>query len=114
MYIILLLNIADGSGATGTESAANAVPLSPCRAVPASKLNVEEFDCILCRRLLFESVTTPCGHTFCRLCLDRALDHSAHCPLCKTSLEEVLTMTHCLVLNAAATLIDFLIVSESY
>jgi hypothetical protein len=30
-------------------------------------------------------VTTPCGHTFCRRCLDRSLDHSAECPMCKSS-----------------------------
>ena len=30
-------------------------------------------------------VTTPCGHTFCRRCLDRALDHSPTCPMCKST-----------------------------
>merc|ERR1719242_2920662 len=28
----------------------------------------------------------PCGHTFCRSCIDRSLDHKQECPLCKTSL----------------------------
>lgn len=33
-----------------------------------------------------DPVTTPCGHTFCRSCLRRALDHSAQCPLCRSVL----------------------------
>lgn len=40
-------------------------------------------------RMLYSPVTTPCGHSFCRQCLDRSLDHSTVCPLCKTSLAEV-------------------------
>lgn len=42
-------------------------------------------------RLLFEPVTTPCGHTFCLKCLERCLDHAPHCPLCKEKLSEVST-----------------------
>lgn len=40
-------------------------------------------------RLFYEPVTTPCGHTFCKNCLERCLDHTPHCPLCKESLKEV-------------------------
>lgn len=40
-------------------------------------------------RLLFEPVTTPCGHMFCLKCLERCLDHAPHCPLCKEKLSEV-------------------------
>lgn len=43
---------------------------------------------ILCR-MFFEPVTTPCGHTFCKECLERCLDHRPNCPLCKQSLREV-------------------------
>lgn len=42
----------------------------------------------LCR-MFFEPVTTPCGHTFCKECLERCLDHRPNCPLCKQSLREV-------------------------
>ncbi|OXB76157.1 UNVERIFIED_CONTAM: hypothetical protein H355_016735 [Colinus virginianus] len=40
--------------------------------------------------LFFEPVTTPCGHTFCKECLERCLDHRPNCPLCKQSLREYL------------------------
>ncbi|XP_060064809.1 LON peptidase N-terminal domain and RING finger protein 3-like [Ylistrum balloti] len=53
-------------------------------------LNKEDFECSLCYRLLYEPVTTPCGHAFCRHCLDRCLDHQTQCPLCKSSLAEYL------------------------
>ena len=39
----------------------------------------EDLDCILCLKLLYEPVTTPCGHTFCRPCFLRASDHSSKC-----------------------------------
>lgn len=41
-------------------------------------------DCSICSRLLYEPVTTPCGHTFCRSCFARSMDHSSRCPLCRT------------------------------
>ncbi|KAM9330014.1 LON peptidase N-terminal domain and RING finger protein 1 [Gastrophryne carolinensis] len=49
-----------------------------------------DFECALCMRLLFEPVTTPCGHSFCKKCLERCLDHTPQCPLCKQSLTEFL------------------------
>ncbi|XP_013421842.1 LON peptidase N-terminal domain and RING finger protein 3 [Lingula anatina] len=55
----------------------------------------DDFECSLCFRLLYEPVTTPCGHVFCRGCLDRCLDHNNSCPLCKTSLVEYLAERRC-------------------
>jgi len=46
----------------------------------------DDFDCVLCMKLLYEPVTTACGHSFCRSCLARALDHSSVCPLCRSVL----------------------------
>ncbi|KAL1916680.1 uncharacterized protein VTP21DRAFT_5384 [Calcarisporiella thermophila] len=47
---------------------------------------LRELDCQLCYQLLHEPTTTPCGHTLCRLCLFRSLDHSSLCPTCRYSL----------------------------
>ncbi|NXG45167.1 LONF1 protein, partial [Psilopogon haemacephalus] len=58
--------------------------------VPGDLIDVSDFECSLCMRLFFEPVTTPCGHTFCKGCLERCLDHAPHCPLCKESLKEYL------------------------
>ncbi|XP_059845232.1 LON peptidase N-terminal domain and ring finger 1, like isoform X1 [Hypanus sabinus] len=54
------------------------------------QIDVSDFECSLCMRLFLEPVTTPCGHSFCKGCLERSLDHSPMCPLCKDSLKEYL------------------------
>ncbi|XP_025944094.1 LON peptidase N-terminal domain and RING finger protein 1 [Apteryx mantelli] len=58
--------------------------------IPGNLIDVSDFECSLCMRLFFEPVTTPCGHTFCKGCLERCLDHAPQCPLCKESLKEYL------------------------
>ncbi|KAK2628558.1 hypothetical protein QTJ16_001661 [Diplocarpon rosae] len=42
-----------------------------------------ELDCQVCYGLFLEPFTTTCGHTFCRACLHRVMDHSNLCPLCR-------------------------------
>jgi len=42
-----------------------------------------ELDCQVCYGLFLEPFTTTCGHTFCRSCLHRVLDHSNLCPICR-------------------------------
>mmetsp|Transcript_12750 Transcript_12750/g.46640 ORF Transcript_12750/g.46640 Transcript_12750/m.46640 type:complete len:467 (+) Transcript_12750:119-1519(+) len=44
---------------------------------------LDDFDCPLCFKLFHEPITTPCGHTFCRECLQRSADHSNRCPMCR-------------------------------
>ncbi|XP_077182612.1 LON peptidase N-terminal domain and RING finger protein 1-like isoform X2 [Paroedura picta] len=55
-----------------------------------SHLSTSDLECSLCIRMFFEPVTTPCGHTFCKECVERSLDHRPNCPLCKQSLREYL------------------------
>lgn len=43
----------------------------------------DDFECTLCLKLLFEPVTTPCGHSFCRSCLLQTMDHGNKCPMCR-------------------------------
>ncbi|KAK1161090.1 LON peptidase N-terminal domain and RING finger protein 1-like [Acipenser oxyrinchus oxyrinchus] len=57
---------------------------------PLNVLSVSDFECPLCIRLFFQPVTTPCGHTFCKNCLERSLDHNLRCPLCKQNLHQFL------------------------
>ncbi|KAK4216701.1 PUA-like domain-containing protein [Rhypophila decipiens] len=42
-----------------------------------------EMECQVCYALFYEPITTSCGHTFCRSCLQRVLDHSKCCPICR-------------------------------
>ncbi|OCT65953.1 LON peptidase N-terminal domain and RING finger protein 3 [Xenopus laevis] len=57
-----------------------------------SCVDSSDLDCSLCMRLLYEPVTTPCGHTYCLKCLERCLDHNPKCPLCKEDLCEYLAI----------------------
>lgn len=47
---------------------------------------LQDVECTLCMRLLWEPVTTCCGHTYCRPCIARAADHGNRCPMCRVVL----------------------------
>ena len=40
-------------------------------------------ECAICLRLVAEPITIPCGHTFCRCCLVKSLQHQKKCPTCR-------------------------------
>lgn len=46
----------------------------------------QEVDCQVCYSLMLDPITTFCGHTLCRTCMTRVLDHSLHCPVCRRQL----------------------------
>ena len=46
----------------------------------------EKLECSVCYNTMYEPVTASCGHTFCRTCLARTLDHTQHCPWCRQPL----------------------------
>ncbi|KAL8457508.1 hypothetical protein ACS0TY_035391 [Phlomoides rotata] len=48
--------------------------------------HTDDYDCTLCLKLLYEPITTPCGHSFCRSCLFQSMDRGNRCPLCRTVL----------------------------
>ena len=81
-------------------------PLSPSRSISNfDKALAAELTCEICFMLLYQPITTPCQHvrslafflstahityatnqTFCSKCLQRSLDHSMLCPLCREDL----------------------------
>lgn len=60
----------------------------PRRVSDRVSVDPQDLECSLCFRILWQPVTTGCGHTYCRSCLDRSLDHRKECPLCKSVLED--------------------------
>lgn len=52
----------------------------------ASWLKLRDLECILCCDPFTNPVTTPCGHVFCRICIERTMDYGKRCPLCVRSL----------------------------
>lgn len=53
-----------------------------------AQIDIADFDCVLCCRTLWRPVVTPCGHTYCWVCLDRCMVYSSSCPLCMSPLVE--------------------------
>ncbi|KAL8274138.1 hypothetical protein Esti_001980 [Eimeria stiedai] len=45
-----------------------------------------EFECSICMKILLLPVTTPCGHNFCRTCIEQSLSYRPMCPLCRAPL----------------------------
>lgn len=45
-----------------------------------------EVECQVCYAIFLDPLTTTCGHTFCRTCVQRILDHSDLCPICRRGL----------------------------
>ncbi|XP_047428002.1 bloodthirsty-related gene family, member 12 [Mugil cephalus] len=52
---------------------------------PGRVLSEEQFTCSICLEVFVEPVSTPCGHSFCKACLQGYWNHSKKfsCPMCK-------------------------------
>lgn len=49
--------------------------------LPSTEMNKNVvFDCLVCKNMIHDPVTIPCGHTFCRTCLVK--DASTQCKNC--------------------------------
>ncbi|XP_073841781.1 uncharacterized protein [Musca autumnalis] len=62
--------------------------LKQLMSVAPSLIDASDFDCVLCCRTFWKPVVTPCGHTYCLVCLDRCMDYTSSCPLCMSPLVE--------------------------
>ncbi|KAG2424301.1 hypothetical protein HYH02_015191 [Chlamydomonas schloesseri] len=79
---------ARAAGAAAAAAGGGAVTAKRQRSLGAGagRSELDDWDCCLCAKLLFEPVTTPCGHTFCKECFARAIDHKPRCPYCRAVL----------------------------
>ncbi|XP_065141197.1 E3 ubiquitin/ISG15 ligase TRIM25-like isoform X2 [Paramisgurnus dabryanus] len=55
-----------------------------------SSSNNQELQCIICLDVFNDPVSTPCGHNFCKICLNTYWDNSEDCmyPNCKETFEK--------------------------
>ncbi|KAH6586456.1 hypothetical protein BASA50_000411 [Batrachochytrium salamandrivorans] len=48
-----------------------------------------DLECHLCLSPMVSPVTCPCGHSWCKNCLLKSLDHSRDCPMCRSKLPPI-------------------------
>ncbi|CAB4486309.1 unnamed protein product [Rhizophagus irregularis] len=58
------------------------------------ELLMTELDCQICYSLFIDPITTPCGHSFCKPCITRSLDHNSACPICRQPLHNYNAYLH--------------------
>ncbi|XP_061862595.1 LON peptidase N-terminal domain and RING finger protein 3 isoform X2 [Colius striatus] len=59
------------------------LPAAAAGSNPAQPREWDVFGCRKCQGFLFEPVSLPCGHTFCKKCLERDRAAESRCVLCK-------------------------------
>merc|ERR1711962_1041574 len=52
----------------------------------AEKKN-SDYLCLVCFDLISEAHMTKCGHTFCRVCLERSIETNRRCPKCNFNVD---------------------------
>ena len=64
--------------------------MASAQASPGESCTLENhLKCIICTETFQDPVTTACGHSFCKKCLDRSLTfNDITCPLCKEHLSK--------------------------
>lgn len=62
---------------------AGAAAAAVCPGVGATGCGYEDFTCRICLSSLFEPVTLPCGHCFCKKCLERERKERERPVVCK-------------------------------
>eukprot|EP01097_Dermamoeba_algensis_P008490 TRINITY_DN5688_c0_g1_i1.p1 TRINITY_DN5688_c0_g1~~TRINITY_DN5688_c0_g1_i1.p1 ORF type:complete len:926 (+),score=251.98 TRINITY_DN5688_c0_g1_i1:77-2779(+) len=71
------------SSPTSTRSPSPHTPPTPVLEPVQQYFEMRDLECPLCQSLFYNPVTTSCGHTFCRDCLIKAIDHNNKCPICR-------------------------------
>ncbi|XP_058634387.1 E3 ubiquitin-protein ligase TRIM39-like isoform X1 [Onychostoma macrolepis] len=63
--------------------------LPPLMSSSISSLS-EEIQCSICLEVFTDPVTTPCGHNFCKICLNKCWNNSqtCSCPYCKETFKQ--------------------------
>ncbi|XP_041820797.1 zinc-binding protein A33-like [Chelmon rostratus] len=76
-------------------------------------LSEEQFSCSICLEVFVEPVSTPCGHSFCKACLQGYWNHSKKftCPMCKKSYSKKPEMSVNRVLAEISTQFQGLVVA---
>lgn len=63
------------------------------------KIMEEDLTCPLCFKILYIPVSTSCGHTYCKSCIERSFHNSKQCPICRVTLASPLNLTPTFILQ---------------
>jgi len=47
----------------------------------------DDNNCIICYDIMTEPLLTPCGHIYCKYCIERCLEIKKECPMCKKEIK---------------------------
>ncbi|XP_038216847.1 LON peptidase N-terminal domain and RING finger protein 1-like [Zerene cesonia] len=61
----------------------------------AEYVNRADIECPICKETFTTPITTPCGHMFCKLCIECHLFYNSTCPLCVAPLNRFNTDETC-------------------
>ena len=61
-------------------------------AAAAAATREQNWLCSICKDLYFKPTSTPCGHTFCLVCIKSALDVKEECPNCRADIPDDLPL----------------------
>ncbi|XP_067374913.1 LON peptidase N-terminal domain and RING finger protein 3-like [Channa argus] len=67
----------------GAEGESGSPATGETAALAATRTGYEDFSCRICLSFLFEPVTLPCGHCFCKKCLERERKEKERPVVCK-------------------------------
>ncbi|CAH1732449.1 E3 ubiquitin-protein ligase rnf8-B-like [Aphis gossypii] len=59
----------------------------------ATQLHDEDFKCPICFEVFIRPSLLDCSHMFCEWCIDKSLEISDHCPICR---ERIIDYSYCL------------------
>ncbi|XP_078542386.1 E3 ubiquitin-protein ligase DTX3L-like [Lissotriton helveticus] len=88
------------SGSVGASGLLSSSVSAQPKKEAANGLNDEKENCCICMDNFEEKITTPCNHSFCKMCWDRAMASKPECPICKKTYGKIEgnqpegTMTH--------------------
>ena len=60
----------------------------------------EDLKCPLCLKILFVPVSTVCGHSYCKACIENCLARFRQCPICRVRLGTQVVLTPAYVLQS--------------
>uniref|UniRef100_A0A7E4W3J2 RING-type domain-containing protein n=1 Tax=Panagrellus redivivus TaxID=6233 RepID=A0A7E4W3J2_PANRE len=55
---------------------------------------LRSYQCSICRNIYNNPHATPCGHVFCKVCIETAIREVRYCPICKKVLSRESKLTH--------------------